>query len=69
MRTKQLSSFTIDRDVLREFDRLVVNNGKSAQVERMIKQLIADNPKGISTEKYGWVPDKRGQNHMDGDVV
>ena len=63
--TKQLSAFTIDKDVLREFDRLTINNEKSSQVERIIKQLIEKYPNGIPTTKYGWVTSKRGQHHIN----
>ena len=61
--TKKLSSFTIDKEVIKEFDRLVPNNEKSLRVELLIKEFVNNNPDGVRSLKNRYImPEKRGKH-------
>ena len=69
MITKQLSSFTIDKEVIKKFDEIVCTNEKSIQVERMIREFLENNPDKVKSLKYKlndrYPPDKRGCTSAD----
>ena len=60
--TKKLSIFSIDKELIEKFDKIIPNNEKSFFVENFIRKFCKENPDKLRGIKSPYLePNKRGR--------